>query len=152
MTDCERTEPPKTGRAGTVSRCVAGVRQFISDAMSRSALRGELAALERNGSLDAVLADVGLDRLDLETMARGYPESERLLPAMAGRLGVELDGLDARSKSALNRTCALCRAHRVCRRWLAAEHDKSEKSEKSERHVFCPNAELFDALLAKRPH
>jgi len=130
-----------------VARPFAGVWQFLSDAMSRSAMRDELADLDRRGGLDAFLQDIGLTLPEMERIVRGMPEAGRLLPAMAERQGVEIDSLDPRTRYVLRQTCATCAAHRRCRRYLAAADGALAESEE-----FCPNAELFDAIRAKAQH
>jgi hypothetical protein len=117
----------------------AGARRFVSDARRRSAFRSEIAALERNGSLDAILDDLGLARWEVSRIATGYPEAQRLLPTMAYRRGVDLEKLDPQSLYALRHACSLCDSHRACRRWISGGAATGDAS-------FCPNAKLFGAL------
>lgn len=136
------TATPKTNWRGAVARQIAGVRQFLSDVLARSALREQFADLDRRGSLDAVLDDIGVSRPELGRVIRNHPETGRLMPAMAQHLGVDTAKLDPRSRYALGRSCALCQAHGICRHWLA-----TASSESTEYRAFCPNAALFDAAL-----
>lgn len=127
-----------------MNAAVAGlesIKRFVSDCRRRSAFRRELAQLDRSGSLDVVLDDLGLTRWEMDKIARGYPEAERLLPMMADRRGIELEKLDPRDLFALRHTCSLCDQNRSCRRWLAG-------GEAQDAARFCPNAGLFEKLQA----
>ena len=90
------------------------------------------------GVLDPLLDDLGVTRWDVSRIAVQYPEAERLLPSMAYHLDIDIAQLDPSTLYDLRHTCALCDAHRACRRWLMAA-GKSEVS-------FCPNAALFARL------
>jgi len=129
---------------GVLARELRGAWQLFSDFLARSALREQVADLERRGGLDDVLNDIGISRPCLERIIRGYPEAGRLLPAMAKRLGADLDKLDPTARYELGRTCGVCRSHRRCRRWLATASAAS-----TDYRAFCANVELLDAALAK---
>lgn len=130
-------ENPKSRQAGARA-LLEGIGRWASDFCRRVAARAEIAGLDRMGGLDALFADLGISRWEVNRMARGYPEAERLLPDMAHRQGIALDRLDARSLYDLRHTCAICDAHHACRRWLAAGGNGEVD--------FCPNAMLFAAL------
>lgn len=142
------TAPTPIDWAGIFVRSFAGIRRFFTDAVRRAELRAEFVDLDRRGSLDAVLDDVGLTRGELVRLIRGAPRGGRLRQAMAQRLGIDLDRLDPRSRYQLERSCALCQNQRRCSHWLTREPVDSA----AYRH-FCPNAEVFDAVLqaADRP-
>jgi hypothetical protein len=128
------------GRQGVIAQCINRVGRCVSDWMRRAALRDEIAALEWSGELDALLADTGYSRWELEHMVRGYPQADRLLPAMADRLGLDLARLDAGERYEMRHTCALCKQHRACHRWLKDEASAGLAP-------FCPNATAFAAAL-----
>jgi len=131
----------QAGLNGVMARQLAGVRQFFSDYMKRSALRAELADLDRRGGLDAVLEDIGITRPEMEKIVGGHPVSGRLLASMAKRLGVDLEKLNPRTRYELGRSCSLCSSHRHCRHWLDEAGATSTDYEE-----FCPNAALLDAV------
>lgn len=138
----------KAGRGGAVARIVAEIRQICSDLTRRAALRAEFADLDRRGGLDAVLADIGVTRAELARIIAGYPVAGRLLPAMARRLGIDIDALDAPARDALARGCASCAARRDCRRWL-----DNPSADGAAYRAFCANAQLFDRIRkAAKPY
>jgi len=131
---------------GFLTRQWGRVRQLFSDMEARSALRAQMADLDRRGGLDNVLTDLGISRPALESIIRGYPESGRLLPAMAKRLGLDITKLDPRWRYNIQRNCAECQSQGRCRHWLA-----TASAESTEYRAFCPNAELFDPVLESAP-
>ena len=144
MTNIEHSTP-SSGSAPWVNAtlaCLETIRRSVSDWRRRSAFRQEIAALERAGTLDAILEDLGLSRWEMDKVADGFPEAERLLPNMANRRGIDLGKVEADSLYELRHTCSICAKHRACRRFLAAggEGDAS----------FCPNSALFAKLQAPR--
>jgi len=141
------TAEPRTERGGALARPFIGLWQAVSDFLDRSALREELADLDRRCGLDTVLQDLGLTLPEMERIVRGYPEAGRLEHAMAQRLGIELETLDPKTQYAMSQTCAMCQAHRRCRRWLA-----TTGAENVDYKDFCPNAELFDAAMSPGQH
>lgn len=141
---CEAARP-SARENGAAYRIMASIGRFFSDMKQRAAMRAEFMEYDRNGGLDIVLHDIGLTRPELVTMIGGYPVSGRMLPAMAARVGVDLDAVGIGSRQQLSRGCALCHSRRACRHWLdnaAAEGGAYRK--------FCPNAEIFDAILLLR--
>jgi len=138
------TGQPSAASRGVVARLIGELRQIFSDIADRASLREEFADLDRRGSLDAVLDDIGLTRAELAKIIAGYPVSGRMLPVMAEHLGVDVEALDPHSRYQLGRSCALCQSRRTCRHWLenAAPGDEGYRK-------FCANAELFDAILAE---
>lgn len=132
-TECGRAE-------GMLARLVHQARTAIADARERHALRRELADYAMTGNLDAVLAEAGLSRMQIEPLIKGYPEAPRLLEAMAARLGVENEYTkDPTIQREIQRTCSLCAVHGRCRRWLRSGRDEGYQD-------FCPNAALLDFL------
>ncbi len=134
----------KDGCGGVIARMMAEIRQIFSDITKRAALRAEFMDLDRRGGLDAVLDDIGVTRAELAKIIGGYPVSGRLLPAMARRLGVDIDALDSRSRYDLGRSCAMCQSRRSCRRWL-----DNDEADGSAYRRFCANAELLDAVRGR---
>lgn len=122
----------------SIASGVAALKRVISDKLRRSALREEIAAMDRAGTLDAILDDLGLTRWEIEQIVRQYPEADQLLPTMAYHLGIDLDKAEPQTLYSLRHTCSLCDAHRPCRQFLA--HGGSEPA------AFCPNAKVFEAL------
>lgn len=142
--DCCQTAPSDARESGTAKRMITGIRAFFSDMNRRAAMRAEIMDLDRRGSLDPVLHDIGLTRPELLTMIGGYPASGRMLPAMAERVGVDLDRVGIGTRQALSRECALCHTRSACRRWL----DNPQADAAGYRN-FCPNAAVFDAIVAR---
>lgn len=141
----QNTDGQKMDWKGALTRPMARLRQFISNSMSRAALRDEFIDLDRRGSLDAVLDDIGLTRPELDRIVRGYPKAGRLLPMMAKRLGIDINKLDPRSRYQLGQSCAMCVSHSRCQRWLS-----KAPAESTENKEFCPNADVFEAILAHK--
>lgn len=111
----------------------------------RSRLRRELAQLAAMGSLDAVLADVGLARSQVESLIAGCDGSGELLDQMIARLGVDVAQLPLDCLRDMTWTCTTCPSKRQCREWLFS-------IEETEGRAFCPNAaQLDDALSKQRP-
>jgi len=135
----ESSAPLTSQPADALSRGFARIRQRVADFFTRGALADDLLDLERRGLLDALLGDMGLSYGELTRLVRGYPEAGRLLPAMAKRLGIDIESLDPRTRYALQQNCALCSAHRRCRRFLAASAEEGVDP-----GSFCPNTGLFD--------
>lgn len=94
--------------------------------------------------LDAILDDLGVAPWELGRIVTGYPEAQRLLPTMAYRRDVALERLDAATIHELRHTCALCEAHRECRRWLS-------RGAGDDAPPFCANAALFSELRDATP-
>lgn len=130
---------------GPGKRIVEGILRFLTDMSRRAALRAEFMELERKNSLDPVLHDIGVTRPELLTMIRSYPASGRMLPEMAERVGIDLEHVGIGTRQALSRECALCHTRRACKRWL----NNADAGAGAYRN-FCPNAPVFDAMLAER--
>ncbi len=145
----QRPQQPgsNSGGIGVVERLLAEAGRFICDLREAFAFGNELAELDRRGSLKVILDDLGLSLSDIQRMARGYPEAGWRLPEMAAHLKLDLDNLDPRTLYALKQTCALCDAHRHCRRWLA-----TATANAMDYKDFCPNAELLDAAANPALH
>lgn len=144
MTSLEQNGATQNVGRGFLARQLRRLRQYFSDMQARSALREQMAELDRRGGLDDVLNDIGVSRPAMARIIRGHPEAGRLLPAMAKRLGVDLEKLDPRWRYSIQRACGECPSHRRCRRWLA-----TSLSDSTEYRDFCPNAELFEPALAR---
>lgn len=125
---------------------IARLRQFFADCRDRRAFLNEIADLERRGCLDTLLQDMGMSLADMEQLVRGYPEAGRLMPAMAERLGVDLEKLDPRLLYALRQNCGMCVAHRRCRQWLGSTSVHTGGAA-----AFCPNSELFESARKAQP-
>jgi uncharacterized protein YjiS (DUF1127 family) len=122
----------------TISHCIDVGRK-------RRRLRRELAQLAAMGSLDAVLADVGLVRSQVESLIAGCDGSRDLLDQMLARLGVDAARLPLDGLRDMTWTCTTCPNKRQCREWLFS-------IEETEGRAFCPNAAQLDhALLKQRP-
>ncbi|HVA39220.1 MAG TPA: DUF6455 family protein [Candidatus Binataceae bacterium] len=128
------------GTADMVARLAARMKQALSDMRQRHRLREEIGEMERNGGLDSLLADVGLTRGDVDAVIAGFPESGRLLQAMAERLQVDYDSIkDAAIRFELQRTCTMCSTRGRCRTWLRSAETEGYRD-------FCPNGARFDEL------
>jgi len=120
----------------TISRYVKGGRK-------RRQLKRELAQLAAMGSLDAVLADIGLARSQIEPLIAGGADSGEQLEQMLARLGIDPARLPVETQRDMLWTCMNCGDKRHCRHWMA-EVDQTDF------HSFCPNAAELDQALAKQ--
>jgi hypothetical protein len=93
------------------------------------------------GDLDAVLADVGLARSQIEPLIEGCAGSRELLDRMLARLGIDAGQLTIEDLRDMTWTCTTCPDKRKCREWLA------EAEETADFHSFCPNAAHLDEAL-----
>lgn len=109
----------------------------------RRQLKRELAQLAAMGSLDAVLADVGLARSQIESLIAGCDGSGELLDQMLARLDIDAARLPLDCLRDMTWTCTTCPNKRQCREWLFSTED-------TEDHAFCPNAAQLDYALAKQ--
>lgn len=115
---------------------------FIDGRRKRRQLQRELAELAAIGSLDAVLADVGLARSQIEPLVAGGAGSRDLLDKMLTRLGIGAAQLPVEDLRDMTWTCTTCPDKRRCRKWLAGIGE-------TDFHGFCPNAaQLDNALLS----
>ena len=117
------------------------ISRFVESRRKRRQLRLELAQLAAMGSLDAVLADVGLARSQIEPLVEGCAGSRELLDRMLDRLGIDADRLPVENLRDMTWTCTTCPDKRKCRHWLAEAGETDFRS-------FCPNAEQLDHALA----
>lgn len=120
----------------TISHFVDGIRK-------RRQLERELDQLAAMGSLDAVLADVGLARSQIEPLIAGCNGSRELLDRMLARLGVDPSQLPVETLRDMTWACTTCPDKHLCRRWLA---DKDQ----TDFHAFCPNAAQLDLALSQQ--
>ena len=118
------------------------VAHFVEGRRKRWRLQRELAQLEALGSLDAVLADAGLVRSQIEPLIAGCAGSRELLDKMLARLGIDVAQLPVESLRDMTWTCTTCPDKRRCRKWLSGFED-------AEFRTFCPNAEQLDYALLK---
>lgn len=109
----------------------------------RRQLKRELAQLAAMGSLDAVLADVGLARSQVESLIAGCDGSRELLDQMLARLDIDTAQLPVESLRDMTWTCTTCPNKRQCREWLFS-------AEETECRAFCPNAAQLDHALSKQ--
>ena len=116
-----------------------GISHFVDEARRRRRLRRELEQLEAMGSLDAVLADVGLVRSQLEPLLAG--DDAALLDRMQARLGIDAARLPIETRREMEWACTQCAEKRHCRQWMA-EKDETGMPD------FCPNGEQLTAALA----
>jgi uncharacterized protein YjiS (DUF1127 family) len=119
------------------------ISRYVDGARKRRQLRRELAQLATMGSLDAVLADVGLARSQVEPLIAGCSGSRELLDRMLARLGVDANQLPVETLRDMTWTCTTCPDKRQCRHWLSGTEETQYRS-------FCPNAAELDHALSKQ--
>lgn len=119
--------------------------RFVDGRRKRRQLEHELAQLAAMGSLDSVLADVGLARSQLEPLIAGCDGSRDLLDQMLARLGIDAARLPVETLRDMTWTCTTCPDKRRCRKWLA-------NGEGADFHSFCPNAAQLDQALPLDHH
>jgi len=117
------------------------ISRFVDGRCRRMQLRRELDQLAAMGSLDAVLADAGLVRSQIEPLIAGGAGSRELLDQMLARVGVDAAQLPAESMRDMTWTCTTCPDKRQCREWLSGTEETGFRT-------FCPNAEQIDYALA----
>lgn len=120
-------------------RLMSRARSGLRDLAARHALRQELLECDRSGVLDSVLADLQIDRGELDPVISNYPLSGRLFGGMAARLGVDPMHDGPQTQRAIQRTCAVCAHQSECRHWL--DSGRTEGYEE-----FCPNSDYWHAL------
>ena len=121
------------------------ISRFVKGGRKRRQLKRELAQLAAMGSLDAVLADIGLARSQVGPLLAEGPGSSDQLDRMLARLGLDAARLGPETRRDMTWTCVGCPDKRHCRHWMAGRED-------TDFHSFCPNAaELDDALLKQHP-
>lgn len=113
---------------------------FVDGRRKRKQLQRELAQLAAMGSLDAVLADIGLVRSQIEPLISGCAGSKELLDQMLARLGIDPGQLPVESLRDMTWTCTTCPDKRKCRQWLFSIEEVDFRS-------FCPNAAQLDYAL-----
>ena len=117
------------------------VSRFVDGRRKRRRLQRELAQLAAMGSLDAVLADVGLNRSQIDPLVAGCAGSRDLLDRMLARLGIDANELPVETLRDMTWTCMTCPDKRHCREWLA-------DADNTDCHAFCPNAAELDQALS----
>lgn len=129
----------------TLQDCRQTISRFVDGRRQRRRLRRELAQLAAMGSLDAVLADVGLNRSQIEPLVAGCAGSRDLLDQMLARLGIDAADLSAETLRDMTWTCTTCPDKRHCREWMA-------DVESTDFHGFCPNAAQLDRAPSSSSH
>lgn len=119
------------------------IAHFVEGTRKRARLRRELDQLEAMGSLDAVLADAGLVRAQIEPLIAGCAGSRELLDRMLARLGIDEARLPVESLRDMTWTCTTCPDKHRCRAWLAGSEDSGFRA-------FCPNAEQIDHFKSRQ--
>lgn len=119
------------------------VSHFVEGRRKRRQLEREFEQLAAMGSLDAVLADIGLTRSQIEPLLAGSAGSRELLDRMLARLGIDVAQLPVESLREMTWTCTTCPDKHYCRRWMA-------DVDATDFHAFCPNAAELDAALSKQ--
>lgn len=116
---------------------------FVDGRRKRRQLEHEFEQLAAMGSLDAVLADIGLTRSQIEPLIAGSTGSRELLDQMLARLDIDAAQLPVESLREMTWTCTTCPDKHHCRRWMS-------DIEETDFHAFCPNAAQLDAALLKQ--
>jgi|GEM_PF-2104909 len=119
------------------------VSRFVDVRRKRGQLRHELAQLAAIGSLDGVLADVGLARSQVEPLIAGGADSRELLDRMLARLGIDAQLMPVEELRDMTWACLTCPDKRRCRDWLSG-------SEQTAYRAFCPNAVQLDCAFLKQ--
>lgn len=142
---------PERGGDGTMgdtaeldSGVFARLRSWWRGMRERRQLGAEFAALEEQGQLDLVLQEAGATRGAVDAILHSHPGAPKRLAAMLRRLGISRERLrDSGAMHDVEMTCTICQATGRCEHWL--------RSGKTEGYAaFCPNAEAFEALRAKK--
>ncbi len=120
------------------------VARFVDGTRKRRQLERELAQLAAIGSLDAVLADAGLVRSQIDPLIAGCAGSRDLLDRMLARLSIDPARLPVETLRDMTWTCTTCPDKRQCRKWLADGRE-------TDFHSFCPNAAQLDSALSGEP-
>jgi hypothetical protein len=87
-----------------------------------------------------VLADVGLNRSQIDPLVAGCDGSRDLLDRMLARLDIDAAGLPVETLRDMAWTCTTCPDKRHCREWLA-------DAESTDSHSFCPDAAQLDRAV-----
>ncbi|MGD9880042.1 MAG: DUF6455 family protein [Reyranella sp.] len=116
------------------------ISRFVKGGRKRRQLKRELAQLAAMGELDAVLADVGLVRSQVQPLIAGSADPNERLDKMLDRLGIDVARLPVESLRDMAWACMNCRTKRHCRQWLS-------DNKGPDFHSFCPNAAEFDNAL-----
>jgi len=127
----------------TLHDVTQAISRFAEGARKRRQLKRELAQLSAMGSLDSVLADVGLVRSQIEPLMAGCTGSRDQLERMLARLGIDPAQLPVETERDMTWTCTTCPDKRRCRKWLAGAGE-------TDFHSFCPNAAQLDDAFAKQ--
>ena len=119
------------------------ISRFVEGRRKRRQLKRELAQLAAMGELDAVLADVGLVRSQVNPLIAGSADPNDRLDKMLNRLGIDVARLPIESLRDMAWTCINCSGKRRCRQWLS-------DGKGPDFHSFCPNAAGLDDALSKQ--
>lgn len=126
---------------GRLRAAKASIARYFDDAAIRRELRSELAGL-RGHDFERVLAELGVNRDELEIVIRNAPRSRILFQSMLRRLGLDrrLSLFAPELVRQIERRCATCGNQKECGDWM-------EKGAPGQTYQqFCPNAETFDSL------
>jgi hypothetical protein len=128
-------------RVGPFGRIAGAIGSAYDRMKDTWRLQGELARMG-----DREVADLGVTRPELESLARAGSGRRRLMHAMMARVGVRPSDLKwvPGLMREVERTCGLCADSRRCRKWLSAPQPAGSH------RGFCPNAGSFDEALRGR--
>lgn len=141
--ESKETGGPGAALAKGLSQLAKRAVTRLADMRERQALRNDFARWDASGELQAALEAMGLASGQVPSFIEGYPESLRLLPAMAERVGIDLEQVaNPVLRQDMKRVCALCGARARCRRWL-------QSGKRDGYREFCANAEMLEDLRAE---
>ena len=122
-----------------LARVIDHALSVVKDARERRRLRRELLDLDAD-TLDRTLAELRLQRGEVDAMIANHPASGHLLDDVAARLDVagKLHA-DPATERDMWRLCSVCSAQGRCKHWLASGATEGYDE-------FCPNADRLDAL------
>lgn len=78
----------------------------------------EMANVASLGRPGAILADIGLDRAQLDVLMTGPVDAGRQLDAMVAATGAELADVPPAALRDAEWTCTVCESRRACAHWL----------------------------------
>jgi hypothetical protein len=136
------TNPKRKGHR-MLQHLGSALRSWTDQRRRREQLRREIAYLDANGSLDAVLADAGLARSQVRPLMAKSQVAQELLQRMLTKRGLAAAELPIESQREMAWTCMNCPDKRRCRAWLSS-------SEQTEFRTFCLNAAELDHATLKQ--
>lgn len=78
----------------------------------------EMANVATLGHPGAALADIGLDRAQLDVLLNGPADAGRQLEVMAAAFGADLDRVPPAVLRDAEWTCVICKSRSACAHWL----------------------------------